>query len=369
VDVKPAGQEHAPYMARALELARRGSGTAYPNPMVGAVVVQGSDVVGEGWHERFGGPHAEVQALRHAGAAARGGVLYVTLEPCTHHGRTPPCTDAVIAAGITRVVFAAEDPNPLARGGGALLRDAGIDVVGGVEREAARSLNGAFFHVHEHAGPFVALKLAISLDGGIAAGPGVRTQITGEAIAEQTHRLRAQHDAIVIGSRTALIDDPLLTVRGIDAVQAPVRVVLDSAAALPVDSQLVRTVTEAGVVVLCAESAAAARVGALRDAGVTVMALPGAGPRLDLRAALAALHEIGVTTVLAEGGATLASALIDEGLVDRLYLLVAPRFLGAAAVPAFRVARPARWICRRSDGHGGDVLLTLDPTPPSQEAH
>jgi diaminohydroxyphosphoribosylaminopyrimidine deaminase / 5-amino-6-(5-phosphoribosylamino)uracil reductase len=356
-------------MVRALELARRGSGTAYPNPMVGAVVVQGSDVVGEGWHERYGGPHAEVEALRRAGAAARGGVLYVTLEPCSHHGLTPPCTDAIIAAGITRVVFAAEDPNPVARGGGALLRDAGIAVVGGVERDAARSLNAAFFHLHERNGPFVALKLAVSLDGGIAAGPGVRTQITGSVIAGQTHRLRAQHDAIVVGSRTARIDDPLLTVRGVDANRPPMRVVLDSAAMLPLDSQLVRTVAEAPVAVLCAESALPDRVSALRDAGVTVTTLPGDGPRVALPSALAALHGMGVRTVLVEGGATLASSLVDQNLVNRIYLLVAPCFLGAGAVPAFRVAVPVRWVCQRSDVHGGDVLLTLDPTSPIQEIH
>jgi diaminohydroxyphosphoribosylaminopyrimidine deaminase / 5-amino-6-(5-phosphoribosylamino)uracil reductase len=355
-------------MRHALELARRGSGTAWPNPMVGAVVARADTVVGEGWHEQYGGPHAEVHALRRAGVAARGATLYVTLEPCDHHGRTPPCTAAVIEAGIARVVYAAADPNPAAGGGADRLRAAGIEVVGDVERSAARSLNAAFFHLHEHGTPFVALKLAVSLDGGIAAGPGRRTQLTGAAAGVQTHRLRAEHDAIAVGSRTACTDDPLLTVRHVPAVGTPLRVVLDSAAALPLDSQLVRTAREAPLLVVCAEDADPARVAALQGAGAAVSAVPRAGPRLDLHAVLAAIGGAGARSVLVEGGAALASALLDAGMVHRIYLLIAPRFLGADAVPAFRLATPGAWSCRRADLLGDDVLLTLDPPAKAPEA-
>jgi diaminohydroxyphosphoribosylaminopyrimidine deaminase / 5-amino-6-(5-phosphoribosylamino)uracil reductase len=358
----------AAFMRQALELARRGSGTAYPNPMVGAVIVKDGVVLAEGWHERRGGAHAEVNALRRAGAAARGATLYATLEPCDHHGATPPCTEAIIEAGIGRVVFAAADPNPQARNGAERLRRAGIDVTGGVEAEAARSLNAAFFHVHERDTPYVAVKLAVSLDGAIASAPGTRTQLTGMEANHHTHRLRAQHDAIVVGGRTAFTDDPLLTVRGVETPLRPLRVVLDAEAALPASSQLVRTADAAPLLVLCAADANDDRVRSLEDAGVSILRVPRSGRRLDLAACRDALADHGVGTVLVEGGGVLASALLDAGLVDRLYLYVAPRLLGAGAVPGLRVNGRGQWRLSRTDRFGADTLLTLDPQSAAAEA-
>lgn len=355
-------------MRQALELARRGSGTAYPNPMVGAVIVKDGAVLAEGWHERRGGPHAEVHALRQAGPAARGATLYVTLEPCNHHGATPPCTEAIIDAGIARVVFAAADPNPKARNGADRLRRAGVEVTGGVEAEAARSLNAAFFHVHERDTPYVAVKLAVSLDGAIASAPGTRTQLTGMEANHHTHRLRAQHDAIVVGARTALTDDPLLTVRGVDTPLRPLRVVLDAEAALPVSSQLVRTAHETPLLVLCALDADDARVRRLEDAGVSVLRVPRSGRRLDLAACRGALAGHGVATVLVEGGGVLASALLDAGLADRLYLYIAPRLLGVGSVAGLRVNGRGQWTLSRTERLGPDTLLTLDPQAGGPEA-
>lgn len=360
-------------MRRALELARRGRLGTHPNPMVGAVLVRDGRVVGEGWHREYGGPHAEVEALVAAGEAARGATLYVSLEPCSHHGRTPPCTDAIIAAGIARVVIAVEDPNPVARGGADRLRAAGLDVITGVERDAARSLNAAFFHVHERGAPFVALKLALSLDGLIGARPGERTSITGPEAQAETHALRAAHDAVVVGSATARIDDPLLTVRRVTAARPPVRIVIDTGAGLDPGSRLVATVGEAPVWVVCAEDAPAAHRQRLEQAGVRVLPVPrasgghspapggGSPARVDLHAAVAALREQGLRAVLVEGGAVLAAGLLEAGLVHRLHLFVAPRFLGSPGIPAFAASRREDWRFVAVQRLGADVLLTLDP--------
>jgi diaminohydroxyphosphoribosylaminopyrimidine deaminase / 5-amino-6-(5-phosphoribosylamino)uracil reductase len=211
-----AEREDALHMRRALELARRGWGQVRPNPMVGAVVVREGRVVGEGWHTAYGSAHAEVEAIRAAGSETRGATLYVSLEPCSHHGRTPPCTDAVREAGIARLVFAASDPNPLARGGAEILREHGVEVWGGVLEEEARELNAAFFHRFGADGsrPWVELKLALSLDARVADLEGRSAWITGPDSREEVHRLRAGHDAVAVGIGTALADDPLLTVRG-----------------------------------------------------------------------------------------------------------------------------------------------------------
>ena len=349
-------------MRRALELARRGWGRVHPNPMVGAVVVREDAVVGEGCHEEFGGPHAEVIALRAAGDAARGATLYVTLEPCAHHGKTPPCVDAIIAAGIARVVYAAPDPSPQARGGAQRLKDAGIDVIADVERDAARVLNAAFFHIHESGPPFVALKLAMSLDAGIAMAPGVRTSLTGPAALSAMHGLRSGYDAILIGIGTALSDDPLLTVREAPVRTQPVRIVADTTARLPLDSRLVSTLDEAPVWVLCADDAPGDRVAALEAAGVRVLRLRRDGDHIDLKQALATLANEGILTLFAEGGAGLAGSLLALDAVQRMYLFLAPLFLGPGAVPAFGIGRPEhdRWRCTSTDWHGSDVLVTMD---------
>ncbi|MBR9989290.1 MAG: bifunctional diaminohydroxyphosphoribosylaminopyrimidine deaminase/5-amino-6-(5-phosphoribosylamino)uracil reductase RibD, partial [Gemmatimonadetes bacterium] len=278
--------DHAAHMRRALELAQRGWASAAPNPMVGAVVVRDGRSVGEGFHQVYGGPHAEVNALREAGGTARGATLYVTLEPCAHDGKTPPCVDAIIEAGIAEVVYASGDPNPQGRGGADRLRDAGLNVIEGVERDAARALNAAFFHIHESGPPFVALKLAMSLDAGIAKAPGVHTALTGPAALQAMHRLRSGFDAILIGIGTALADDPLLTVREAPVKRQPVRIVADTGARLPLESRLVQTVGEAPVWVMCADDAPHERIAALEHEGVRILRVPRDGDRIDLRRAL-----------------------------------------------------------------------------------
>lgn len=357
--------DDAVYMRRALELARGGWGSVEPNPMVGAVVVHGGRVAGEGFHEKYGGPHAEVIALEHAGDAARGATLYVTLEPCAHHGKTPPCVDAIIAAGIARVVYAAADPNTRARGGAERLKEAGIDVIGNVERDAARALNAQFFHLHESATPFVALKLAMSLDAGIAKAPGVQTALTGPAAIAAMHRLRSGYDAVLVGIGTALVDDPLLTVREAPVRKPPVRVIADTHARLPLDSRLVRTVADAPVWVLCAEDAPQERVNALAGAGVRVLRVPRQRDHIDIEHAVGRLGEEGIQTIFAEGGAIMAASLLGAGVVQRMYIFLAPLFLGPGAVPAFGLARPEqdRWRCTSTEWHGSDVLVTMDLTP------
>ena len=330
-------------MRRALRVARRGWGWTAPNPLVGAVVVRDGAVVGEGWHARYGGPHAEVMALAAAGAAARGADLYVTLEPCTHHGKTPPCTEAIRAAGVGRVIVAVEDPNPQASGGVAVLRAAGIPVTTGVEREAAAELNAPFLFTHrEHRHPFVTLKLACSADDMLAPADRTRTQLTGRAAVRAVHRLRAGVDAVGVGMGTAIADDPQLTVRyGRRPRVAPVRVVFGAPDHLPADGRLVRTasrtpswvVTTGAVDSADAADRSGARPGegegaAGAVAGVRVLRAP------TLAGQLERLREAGVRHLQVEGGAALAGSLLDAGLVDRLVIFQAPVLLGAGAIPA-----------------------------------
>lgn len=354
--------DHAAFMRRALDLARRGWGSVQPNPLVGAVVVRDGEVIGTGYHAEYGGPHAEVHALREAGESARGATLYITLEPCAHTGKTPPCTDAIIAAGVGEVVYAVADPDPRAAGGADRLRRAGIRVTAGIEREAARTLNAAFFHRHEQRTAFVAVKLAVSLDGRIAEGAGRRTDLTGVPARAAVHYLRSGYDAIVIGTRTALVDDPLLTVRDAPVRVQPARVVLDTHARLPLTSRLVATAAASRVCVVCACDAPADRVAALEDAGVRVLRVPRDGERLDLAAACTTLAADGVSSLFVEGGGILASALIARDLVHRVHLFIAPVFLGTAGVPGFELPRPpgSSWRRVELEQLGDDALLTFD---------
>lgn len=366
----PAGSDlDRRHMRRALELAARGWGRTSPNPLVGAVVVREGRVVGEGHHAEFGGPHAEVVALRSAGDAARGGTLYVTLEPCDHRGKTPACTEAILEAGIARVVYACGDPHPLGGGGGARLGKAGVEVRGGVESEAARRLNAPFFWRYARdaaATPFVALKLALSLDGRIAAREGARTPVTGEEAWRAVHRLRAGFDAVLVGRRTAQVDDPLLTARGeVRPRRPPTRVVLDSGLRLGPDSALARTAGEAPVWAAAAPGADPGRRAALEAKGVRVLEVPrGDEGGLDLERLTRRLGDEGVGSVLAEGGGRVASSLLRSNLVRRLYLFYAPVLFGSDGVPAFPdgPAWPAgawRTVERRS--LGDDTLLVLEP--------
>jgi diaminohydroxyphosphoribosylaminopyrimidine deaminase / 5-amino-6-(5-phosphoribosylamino)uracil reductase len=323
------------YMRQALALARRGWGRVAPNPLVGAVIVREGEVVGEGFHAEYGGDHAEVAALKAAGDRARGATVYVTLEPCAHHGKTPPCADALIAAGVRRVVAATPDPSPVAAGGLARLGAAGIETTVGIEEAAARELNASFLHAFRSGRPWVTLKLAVSIDGAIAGREG-GGWLTGRASQREVHHMRAGSDAIAVGVGTVLADDPLLTVRdpavGAPRV-APVRVVFDRTARTPLTSRLVQTARETPVVIL-AERPDPDRSAALSGAGAEVLT---AG---SLDKALCALRDRGIRSLLVEGGAEIAGALLTQALVDRLVIFRAPVVLGAGSVNAFAFAPP-----------------------------
>ena len=352
------------YMRRAIELAGRGWGQVSPNPMVGAVVVSDGVIVGEGHHARFGAEHAEVIALRQAGPRAAGSTLYVNLEPCAHTGKTSACVPAIGAAGVREVVVACRDPNPLAAGGLEQLEAAGVHVrVGTLDKEAWQ-LNAPFFWRVTQELPFVALKLAMSIDGRIAAKPGARTAVTGAEAQEEVHRLRSGYDAILVGRGTAVTDDPLLTVR--DSVLPrvpPVRVVLDSQLEISSSSRLVATAADTPVCVVGVEGASADRRERLTAAGVQVLLVEASDDSPDIRSALAALREAGIGTVLVEGGAQVASALLREELVQRLYLLIAPTFYGDGGLPAFfelPASAPDDWAVSGRAGLGRDTLIVYE---------
>jgi diaminohydroxyphosphoribosylaminopyrimidine deaminase/5-amino-6-(5-phosphoribosylamino)uracil reductase len=323
------------FMQLALTLGRRGQGRTWPNPAVGAVVVKDGIIVGRGWTQPGGRPHAEPEAIKRAGDAARGATLYVTLEPCSHVGKSPPCADAVIAAGIARVVSAIEDPNPEVAGKGhAKLRAAGIAVDIGLEAaEAARDHGGHFRRVRDHR-PHVILKLAVSADDKIGAAGGRQVAITGEAARTRVHLLRAQCDAILVGIGTVLADDPLLNCR-LPGMQdrSPVRVVLDPSLRIPGDSRLVRSARETPLWLVASETAEAAAAARLGAAGAQMIRLAPAA-MLDLHAVLRALSERGITRLLVEGGSRIASSFVAAGLVDAFWLLRGPGVLGTEGVAA-----------------------------------
>lgn len=351
-------------MERAIALAWRGWGRTAANPLVGAVVVKEGLVVGEGFHAEYGGPHGEVAALAAAGAAARGADLIVTLEPCRHHGKTPPCTAAILRAGVRRVVFAAPDVDPQARGGAEQLRRDGVTVESGLLADEVRRQNALFFHRHGDARrPFVALKLAMSLDGRIADRSGCARWVSGAEAREWVHWLRAGYDALAVAAGTARADDPALTVRGpVTPLRAPLRVLFDRRAEVPVAAQLVATAREVPTVVIVGPDAPADRRRALEAAGAELLA---AGSYTE---ALEALWARGVASVLVEGGGVLAGRLIEEDLVDRLHAVVAPLLLGEGAVGAFgglpgaALAYVRRWRVAERRALGDDQLLTLDRT-------
>lgn len=349
------------FMRRALVLARRGWGWTAPNPMVGAVVVQNDAIVGEGWHAFYGGPHAEVVALDRAGDRARGSTVYVTLEPCAHTGKTPPCTDALIRAQVARVVCAVSDPHPAAAGGAERLRAAGIDVSLGEQAEDARELNAPFFHGFGSVRPFVTLKLAVSIDGAIADAAGQSQWLTGDTARRFVHTLRAGHDAIAVGAGTALADDPMLTVRSRRGSRVPpTRIVFDRRLRLPLDSRLVRTAHESRTIVVSAtlDTPEAHR---LREAGVQLMRAS------SLSDALQSLRALDIRSILVEGGAEVGGALLGAGCVDRMVIFQAPVVLGAGArnafafTPAHALPDAPRWrvIDRRT--LGPDVMTVYAP--------
>ena len=356
------------FMQLALALGRRGLGRTWPNPAVGAVVVKDGVIVGRGWTQPGGRPHAEPEALKRAGEAARGATLYVTLEPCSHFGKSPPCADAIVAAGIVRVVASIEDPNPEVAGQGfAKLRAAGIAVDVGL---------GATEVTHDHAGhirrirdrrPHVILKLAVSSDDKIAGAAGKTVSITGEAARTRVHLLRAQSDAILVGIGTVLADDPLLTCRlpGMEA-RSPVRVVLDRALRIPGSSRLVHSARQTPLWVMTSETAEAAAAARLGAAGAQVMRIHATPRGLDLPAVLRALSERGITRLMVEGGARVASSFVAAGLADEIWLLRGPGAIGADGVSALdatpipAVTQSPAFKVRASETLGKDTLTIYE---------
>jgi diaminohydroxyphosphoribosylaminopyrimidine deaminase/5-amino-6-(5-phosphoribosylamino)uracil reductase len=331
------GKPDTHYMKMALKLAAKGTGLVSPNPMVGAVVVQNGEVVGRGWHHCYGEPHAEVMALRTAGKLSRGATLYVTLEPCNHHGKTPPCTEAVLAAGVKRVVAATPDPNRNVSGGGAaFLRNKGIQVEVGLLAEEVRRLNEAWFIWVETGLPFVVAKAACSLDGKIATRTGDSQWLTGEAARAFGHRLRHECDAILVGIGTVLADNPQLTTRlprrpGKD----PIRVVLDSRLRIPPGARLLHLSSSSPTWVACTATAPAEKIQALESLGADVLVLPEDKGRVALEPLLQELGRRRVQSLLVEGGAEVLGAFLDVRLVDKFYFFYAPKILGGKdAYPA-----------------------------------
>ncbi|MDP9433545.1 MAG: bifunctional diaminohydroxyphosphoribosylaminopyrimidine deaminase/5-amino-6-(5-phosphoribosylamino)uracil reductase RibD [Actinomycetota bacterium] len=337
-------------MARAIDLARLGLGRTSPNPIVGAVILDADGAVaGEGFHAGPGGPHAEVEALWRAGERARRGTAVVTLEPCAHTGRTPPCTEALLTAGVTRVVYAVADPNPVAAGGGEALRAAGVHVRAGLLAAEAGRANEAWLHAVRTGRPFVIWKYAAGLDGRVAAVDGSSRWITGEAARADVHRLRAECDAVLVGSGTVLADDPQLTVRTPDgpASRQPLRVVLDSAGRTPAGARV--------------------RDGAAPTVILTAADVPAGDGGLDLSAVLRLLHDRGVRSVLLEGGPTLAGSFLQEDLIDRVEGYVAPLLIGGGGLPALAgggaatIADACRLRLDAVERFGDDVRLTARP--------
>ncbi|HSG48494.1 MAG TPA: bifunctional diaminohydroxyphosphoribosylaminopyrimidine deaminase/5-amino-6-(5-phosphoribosylamino)uracil reductase RibD [Longimicrobiales bacterium] len=362
----PLTSDDRRYLERAAALGRRGWGGVHPNPLVGCVLVKDGEVVAEGWHEEFGGPHAEIRALERAGPRAAGATAYVSLEPCRHEGKTPACTLALLRSGVSRVVFGASDPGAESGGGATELAAGGAEVVGPVfDDQRAWSENPAFHHWHRHGTPHVAVKLALSLDGAVAARPGERTRLTGPEAQQEVHRLRAGFDAVLVGSNTARVDDPLLTVRDVPLRRpAPIRIVLDSGATLPSGAALLRDAADVPVWVFCREDADEVEMERLESAGARVHPVPAAraGPGVSLEAVLERCGATGVRSILCEGGGVVASRLLAREMARRLYLLVAPTVLGVGAVPAFPgVPAGTRWHLASDPVRcGDDILLTLD---------
>jgi diaminohydroxyphosphoribosylaminopyrimidine deaminase / 5-amino-6-(5-phosphoribosylamino)uracil reductase len=343
------------FMKRALRLAARGAGMTSPNPLVGAVVVKDGAIVGSGYHQAFGGPHAEVNAIADAGAAAMDGTLYVTLEPCNHHGLTPPCAQAVVDVGIARVVVGMVDPNPDVAGGGAeYLRRAGIEVKGGVLERECRALNQAFIKYVTTGVPYVMLKVAATLDGFIATSAGESKWITSELSRQFAHRLRSNADGVLAGIGTVIADDPLLTVRlrGKKRGRQRTRIVLDSELKIPLDSQLVRTVSTGPVWVVCREDASAHKERTLVNAGVHVIRVPARESGVDLPCLLKELGRRRISSILVEGGGRVLGSFIQNGFADEFYFFYAPKILADSSGVSMLSGRPRLKIadCVRAYG-------------------
>jgi diaminohydroxyphosphoribosylaminopyrimidine deaminase/5-amino-6-(5-phosphoribosylamino)uracil reductase len=362
------------FMQRARELAEHGRYTAAPNPLVGALVVRDGTVVGEGWHARAGGDHAEVAALERSGPAARGADLYVTLEPCNHHGKTPPCTDAILRAGVRRVVAGHLDPNPKMRGRSVdLLREAGVEVEV-LDDYLFEKQNEQFAHLMRTGRPFVHVKLATTLDGRIAACDGESKWVTGEAARRRAHELRAEAGAVLVGAGTVRADDPLLIPRNLPEDPPPItRVVLDPRLTLRADSQLARTAYADPVVVFVDENGNRSRAEELRAWGVEVVPAPLVNGELDLVFVLEELGRRGVRGILVEGGGETAGRFVGQGLADKLTLFYASKLLGAEGVPLMGSLKVAgmdatpRFRVEAVERVEEDVAMTLYPLQPKED--
>ena len=331
------------YMRMALDLAARGAGRVAPNPMVGAVVVNQDQVVGRGYHQALGAPHAEVNAIDEAGPRCRDATLYVTLEPCNHHGRTPPCTQKILQAGIRRVVTAMADPNPEVSGGGnALLTSRGVEVCCGVQASRARELNESFIKYSRAKQPFVVLKMAATLDGRIATKTGDARWVTGSEARGQVHRLRNAMDAILVGVGTVIADDPQLTARlasgrGVD----PTRIILDTHLNMPANASMLNRSSEADTWLVCGHAAAKTRKQRLTAQGARILEMPLKEGRIDLRILVRRLGERGITSILVEGGSRVAAAALQHDIVDKVLFFYAPKILGGDGIPMCRGEGPA----------------------------
>jgi len=319
-------------MKRALRLAEKGRGRTSPNPMVGALLVKDGKVVGEGHHVKAGADHAEIIALRQAGEEARGATLYLNLEPCTHYGKTPPCAPAVIQAKVKRVVIGMEDPNPLVRGRGVeSLKGAGIDVDVGILEKECRGLNEAFCKYIIKKEPFVILKVATTLDGKIAARDGDSKWISGEISRRFVHRMRDQADGVVVGIGTVLRDDPMLTAR-IKKGRDPYRIILDSRLRIPEGAKVIEN-SPSKAIIVTTELAARDRVEKLEKKGVRILIVDSKEGRVDLKACLSKLGEMGMMSLLVEGGSRINGAFLNEGLIDKIFLFLSPKLIGDGEAP------------------------------------
>lgn len=360
------------HMRRALQLAARGLGRTSPNPAVGAVVVKDGVIVGEGYHSRAGAPHAEVEALNQAGDKARGATLFCTLEPCCHHGRTPPCTERIAAAGICEVFYACDDPDLRCAGQGAQrLQEAGITVHRGPLNDQALRLNEAYI-MHKRTGrPFLTLKLATTLDGKIATSAGHSQWITGPAARRRVHEMRDRSDAVMVGCGTVGADDPLLTTRLEDeGSRDAVRVVIDTHARISPTAGVIHASSSAPCVIFSTPLAADERVGALREAGADVVIVPEHEGKTDLHAVMETLGQRNIMSVLAEGGAGLSAGLLREKLVDKLVFFIAPRILGGDGLSAVGplgvtdMNEAAKWTFTAFQRFENDLMVTAYPCSP-----
>lgn len=321
------------HLQRALELAVQGQGCVEPNPMVGCVIARGAEIIGEGWHRAFGGPHAEVEALRLAGPRAAGATMYVSLEPCCHHGKTPPCTDTIRAAGIRRVVAAMRDPFPQVDGGGLTqLEAAGIEVAVGELELEARRLNAPYLKLVERGRPWVIAKWAMSLDGKIATRTGESQWISNEKSRAVVHQIRGRVDAIIVGRETVLRDDPRLTARPAGSRRA-LRVILDTNASLPLDMKVVQTAKDSPVMVVTSKKSSAERRAKLQDAGCEVLVCSGESHAIRLGQLLDEFGRRRMTNVLVEGGGRVLGALLDIREIDEAHVFVAPKLIGGLGAP------------------------------------